>query len=326
MPEAIALVRSQLGEDAIIIASEVGKRGVELRAASEHPPRNSPLTDDVEDEFEAQLLRRLAQSAEDRAEIDVTALVERLNYHRLPIHLAQELAESAARQQAESPSAALARVLDSRFAFNPLPIASRRPLILIGLPGAGKTATAAKLAARAIIGNEQALLVTADTRRSGGIAQLESFATLLKINVNVADSAEALRSIVEQLTRQSPSAALIIDTPGANPFDEAEIGDLVKLTKSIAAEPVLVLPAGLDPNDSAEIAKIFAQLGAKRMIATRLDTVRRLGGLLLAANHAKLAFAHISQTPYVADGLEPLTSLKLARLLLGTQTKSGEPS
>ena len=62
------------------------------------------------------------------------------------------------------------------------------------------------------------------------------------------------------------------------------------------------------------------------MIATRLDTARRLGGLLLAASNAKLAFAHISQTPYVADGLEPLTSLKLARILLGTQPKTGEPS
>lgn len=325
MPEAIALVRAELGDDAIIIASEVGKRGVELRAAAEHPLRNA-APDEGEDQFEAQLLRRLAQGRAERAEIDAQAIADRLIYHRLPEQLAQELAESAAHQHAESEAAALARVLDGRYAFNPLPMSPRRPLLLIGLPGAGKTATAVKLAARALLGNEQALLVTADTKRSGGVAQLESFAALLKINVNVADGPAALRATVDQLTRQSPGTTIVIDTPGANPFDEAEMGELIKLTKSVSAEPVLVFPAGLDPNDSAEIAKIFAQLGAKRMIATRLDTARRLGGLLLAASHAKLAFAHISQTPYVADGLEPLTSLKLARILLGTQPKTGEPS
>jgi flagellar biosynthesis protein FlhF len=324
MPEAIALVRAELGDDAIIISTDVGKRGVELRAAAERATRSGTFNlDEGEDEFETVLLKRLALGNPEPVEIDARFIAERLLYHRVPAQLAQELAETAATQEADSNITALARVFDERFTFNPLPVAPRRNLILVGLPGAGKTATAAKLAARALLGNEQAVLVTADTHRSGGVAQLESFATLLKIKVHIVDGHDALRTAMGHITRQSPNAVVIVDTPGTNPFDEVEMGELLKLAKAISAEPVLVTPAGLDPNDTAEISKIFAQLGAKRLIATRVDAARRFGGLLLAAHHAGLAFAHISQTPYVAEGLEPLTGLKLARLFIGAQTKSG---
>ena len=327
MPEAIALVRAELGDEAIIISSDVGKRGVELRAAAERPTRIGTFNlDEGEDEFEALLLKRLGLDKTLPIEIDSRSIAERLIYHRVPTQFAQDLAEAAASREAESKTAALARVLDERFSFNPLPVASRRPLILIGLPGAGKTATAAKLAARALLSDEKAQLITTDTQRSGGVAQLEAFAKLLKIAVHVADGPQALKDVVQRLTRQTPNAVVIIDTPGTNPFDETEMSELLKLTKSVAAEPVLIAPAGLDPHDTAEICKIFAQLGAKRLIATRIDAARRFGGLLLAAHHAGLAFAHMSQTPYVAEGLEPLTGLKLARLIIGKETKSGASS
>jgi flagellar biosynthesis protein FlhF len=325
MPEAIAQVRAELGDDAIIISSDVGKRGVELRAAAERSTRPGTFNlDEGEDELEALLLKRLALDNTETVEIDARYIAERLLYHRVPAQIAQELAEAAATQEADSNITALARVFDERFTFNPLPVAPRRHLILVGLPGAGKTATAAKLAARALLGNEQAVLVTTDTQRSGGVAQLEAFATLLKAPIHVAEGPEALRTALNQITKKLPTAVVIVDTPGTNPFDEVEMAELLKLVKSISAEPVLITPAGLDPNDTAEISKIFAQLGAKRLIATRVDAARRFGGLLLAAHHANLAFAHISQTPYVAEGLEPLTGLKLARLFIGTQTKSGE--
>jgi flagellar biosynthesis protein FlhF len=327
MPEAIALVRAELGDDAIIISSDVGKRGVELRAAAERAARPASFSlDDGEDALETLLLKRLALDNEEPVAIDAKAIAERLVYHRVPLQLAEEIAASAASQVADSSITALAHVFDARFTFNPLPVAPRRHLILIGLPGAGKTATAAKLAARALLGNEQAVLITADTQRSGGVAQLETFAKLLKIKVHAVNGPEALRTTLGHVNHQSPSAVVVIDTPGTNPFDEVEMGELLKLTKAVSAEPVLIAPAGLDPNDTAEIAKIFAQLGVKRLIATRVDAARRFGGLLLAAHHAGLAFAHISQTPYVAEGLEPLTSLKLARLIIGAQMKSGVPS
>ena len=50
-------------------------------------------------------------------------------------------------------------------------------------------------------------------------------------------------------------------------------------------------------------------------IVTKTDLARRLGAFL-AFGEAGLAYAHISASPYIGDGLAPATALRLARLLL----------
>ena len=81
-------------------------------------------------------------------------------------------------------------------------------------------------------------------------------------------------------------------------------------------EPVLVAAASGDVEDFSDVAKIFAFLGVKRMITTRVDAARRLGGLLVASDAANIALAQISITPYVAEGLSKINPLSLARLLI----------
>ena len=79
---------------------------------------------------------------------------------------------------------------------------------------------------------------------------------------------------------------------------------------------ILVLPAGYDCEEAAETAKVFAGIGARRLLITRLDAARRLGSVLVAADVARLKFCDLSMTPHVADGLRPLNPVSLARLLL----------
>ena len=52
------------------------------------------------------------------------------------------------------------------------------------------------------------------------------------------------------------------------------------------------------------------------MVATRVDLARRLGGLLSAAHAGRLAFAEVSITPQIAEGLTAINPIALARLLL----------
>jgi flagellar biosynthesis protein FlhF len=54
----------------------------------------------------------------------------------------------------------------------------------------------------------------------------------------------------------------------------------------------------------------------QRMVATRLDIARRLGGLLSAAQKGGLTFCDISFTPKVTDGLSPMTPNLLAEFLI----------
>lgn len=87
-----------------------------------------------------------------------------------------------------------------------------------------------------------------------------------------------------------------------------------------AAAMVLVLPAGLDPAEAADQARTFAALGARLLVATRLDMARRLGGILAAAGTG-LALTEAGIGPGAADGLLPITPAWLAaRLMTGPHT------
>ena len=78
---------------------------------------------------------------------------------------------------------------------------------------------------------------------------------------------------------------------------------------------MLVLPAGLDVAEATEIARAYAALGARCMIATRLDQARRLGSVLAAAEAGPLALSEAGVGPNVANDLVPITPDWLATRL-----------
>lgn len=64
------------------------------------------------------------------------------------------------------------------------------------------------------------------------------------------------------------------------------------------------------------MVRFFAPLGAKTLLPTRLDLVRRLGGVLAAADAGRLALPAAGVTPHFAFGLRRLTPEAVARRLL----------
>ena len=116
MADAMAQIRAELGADAIILEQRRTRYGVEVTAALEP---DEPL---------------LIQPITPPAPL-VTA--GPLDFHNIAPGLAQALA-----------TAPLAESLATALGFAPLPDGREHPLLLAGPPGAGKTVTIAKLAAR----------------------------------------------------------------------------------------------------------------------------------------------------------------------------------
>ena len=172
--------------------------------------------------------------------------------------------------------------------------------------------TTAKLAARSVLAGKKTCLITTDTLRAGAIAQLQSFADILKVKLHSADNVKELAAILDD----HKGHAIFIDTPATNPYSRSELRDLDEFIRACNLEPVLVAPANGDADDFIDLAKIFSSIGARRLIATRMDTSRRLGGILAASDAANLALAQVSITPYVAQGLSAINPLSLARLLI----------
>jgi flagellar biosynthesis protein FlhF len=327
MPDAMAQVRAEMGEDAVILSSQRSKRGIEIKAAAERKP--AAQLSDMEGVYgrlaalEAELERRLvAAVVEPRAPVPRPApevwtsdtIAARLVFHEFPHALVAKLIRTAEKLGGEPGPAWLGQALDAHLAFQPLPPDLERAVILVGPPGAGKTACAAKLAVRSVLAGRAAALVTTDTG-AGAASQIAAFAELIRMPVETAETPEALAATLAALRAADPSRALIIDTPGINPFDAAEMARLKALVGVADAEPVLITPAH-GGGDLEDHAAMFAALGVQRLIATRLDIARRLGGIVQAALASGLALAQGGASPYIAETLEPLNPFSLARRLL----------
>jgi flagellar biosynthesis protein FlhF len=136
-------------------------------------------------------------------------------------------------------------------------------------------------------------------------------------------TAEDCDAFSRALDSVDASCPLVVDTPGTNPFDEGELHDLRRFIEAGEVEPVLVLAAGGDAEDAADIAQAFSRLGCRRMIVTRFDAARRFGAVLVAADAGDLAFTEVSATPSVAQGLKPVNPMSLARVLCRDPLQSG---
>lgn len=276
MTEAMASIRADLGADALILGSRQIGGSIEVSAALE------PACD----EQQGPSVRRDAV----------------LEWHRVPPPLDRLLAEGALQ-------AALQRSL--RFAALPL-AAGSDPLLFAGPPGAGKTLAVARLATRLVMAGQAPMVVTADTRRAGATEQLAAYTRLLGLKLVVAGHPLTLgRALAERVA----GAAVLIDSPGLDPFDPVQQDELAALAATAGATIVLVLPAGLDPDEAADLGQAFARIGASLLLPTRLDIVGRLGGVLAAAQAGPLHLTEAGIGPGAADGLTPITAAFLAERL-----------
>ncbi len=303
LPEAMRRVREVLGPDAIILSSQPAEdgHGVRVTAALEDSPLE-PLTHGGDPDSAS------------GGGVSLDEISEALAYHRVPPALFDRLVGAAAALAAKNDALALSGALDGEFTFaTPPETPTPRPILLIGPPGAGKTATAAKLCARVRLAGGRASLITMDTLKSGGLAQVTAFAEALGADLLEAPDIDALADAVAACPEDR---FVVIDTIGANPFDAEDLDRLGLAAGAADADPIAVLPAGGDPADCAEAATAFAEVGARHLVVTKIDAARRFGGLLSAAQAGRFALMAASASPNISDPLLPFNPVSLARLLL----------
>lgn len=309
MAEAMALVRAELGDDAIIVSTQraAGGKGVRITAALE------------EQDAEDAIAEMLAGGNEDSCTETVRDSFEQ---HGLPQRLLERLLNAARTSGLSDPTLACASALEAGFAFAPLPDhGAPRPFMMVGPPGVGKSIAVAKLAARSVLKQRHVGVITADGMRAGAVEQLAAFTRILQIDLVTARGPETLQRAVDDAMDQFD--VVFIDSPGINPFKQRDLEFLQTLTEAADVEPILVMAAGGDAIEAAEIGEAFGSIGATRLFATRLDMTRRMGAVLAAADAAQLMFCDVSVSPHVAQGLCPVSPIALARLIV-PQPEPGE--
>src|SRR5262245_4929692 len=176
--EAMARVRAELGPDAVIVATEKPARGPArvVAAIEPDPPLSGPAVE--------------AEPASPPPAIPASSGFEAaLLRHGVPDALRRRLAAAAS----GASETALALALNACFRFADLTRRrSAAPIVLLGPHGAGKTSTAAKLAARARLDGHAVRLVSCDTWRAAGSEQLGVYAAALSAPLDVVSDAPAL--------------------------------------------------------------------------------------------------------------------------------------
>lgn len=314
MKEAMQMVRDTIGEDAVIIATrDEADGGVRVTAALD-PDARPAATENASFLAHEKPIDDWVYADDDDSVTVVEDITEAMLRHAVPDDVLDVITSAAAVMGLDESRSALNAALQNLFNFKPLPQAGYdRALMVVGAPGAGKTLAVAKMAARATMNGLKVAVITTDTVRAGGVEQLEAFTRLMKIPLKKAEDAAALKRAMAEC---SGVDQLIIDTPGANPFQPDTMKELARMIHAGPIEPIMVLPAGLDADESGEMARVFAALGARSILPSRIDVARRLGGLLAAAHQADLSFTDVSDTARVADGLVPLTPKRLTQLLM----------
>lgn len=227
-----------------------------------------------------------------------------LRWHSVPRPLIEALA-----------GASLAEGLEHVLSFNTLQDAVAAPLAFGGASGSGKTLVLAKLAAKNALNGTPPLVIACD-HNAGSLAKLSALLQPFNIKVVVARTPE---NVAAAINERPPGQPVLCDLPGICVYSPLSMSKMIQMVDILGADLSLVLPAGLDAEESADIGEMFAECGATTMIASKMDQAGRVGGIIAAAA-CGLTLTYGSCSSSIVGGLVSLSPMVLARRLLTLPT------
>ncbi len=195
-----------------------------------------------------------------------------------------------------------------------------RPLTIamIGPTGVGKTTTLAKLAASFKLRDQKNVgLVTCDTYRIAAVDQLRTYANIIGLQLEVALSAAEMSRAVQALR---DCDVVLIDTAGRAPGDQARLEELRRCLDAARPHEVhLVLSSTSSQRVLLQEAAAFADVGADRIVLTKLDEAVSFGVLINVMQAVGKSLSFITTGQEVPDHIEVGRPRRLAELVLGAE-------
>ncbi len=165
-------------------------------------------------------------------------------------------------------------------------ISSKPPtvIMMVGLQGAGKTTTAAKLGGNLKKQGKRPLLCACDVYRPAAIKQLEVVASQLELPVfKIEESKDPLKIAKEayEHAKLHSNDILIIDTAGRLHVDDELMEELESIKENIPLAEILLVVDAMTGQDAVNVAEAFNQrLDITGVVLTKLDGDTRGGAAL----------------------------------------------
>lgn len=187
-------------------------------------------------------------------------------------------------------------------------------LAFVGPTGVGKTTTVAKLAAiYRLFESAKVALISADTYRIAAIEQLQTFANIANIPMDVAYTPEDMARLVR---KHQDKDIILIDTVGRNQRQNEHIFELAKFIKSADPDEVhLVLSATSSYKNMIDVYNKFKVLVPNRLLFSKVDEAVCLGYILNIAYRTKLPLSYITTGQNVPDDIAVAEPRVIANLI-----------
>jgi flagellar biosynthesis protein FlhF len=342
MREAVAKVKAELGDQAVIVSTRQIRRGLlgtacEISAAIDDddeqepvrlprgfgafaaaanngptmggPASNAPQRDDETERMLGSLKNEIKSlRALVRAQSGDTRMTTEL---RNEVASLRKLVEDLKHAPQPTPPATAARGT-APIASSELTAPSHgRIIMLVGPTGVGKTTTIAKLAARAaLIENKRVALITLDNYRVGGIDQIRTFADLIGVPLKVVASPADLADAIDD-----DDDLTLIDTAGRSPRDSAAIAELAEGVRQCAPiETHLVVSAGSTATTIESLCNRYRALSPARLLFTKVDEIETAPEMARAPLRLELPITWITTGQSVPEDLEEPTNERVLEL------------
>jgi len=193
-------------------------------------------------------------------------------------------------------------------------------VLLVGLKGAGKTTTAAKLALHLRKEGQKPLMVSADPGRVAAAEQVQALGKQLNIATYV-DAAERrperiCKQALEEAKRQA-ATVVIVDSMGYVQLEPEELKDLVELKRALDPDEVLLVADAMTGQEAVHAAEAFnAAVGLTGLILTKLDGDARGGAALSIRSVTGVPIKFVG-TGEKTDALEAFYPDRFAGRILG---------
>lgn len=193
-------------------------------------------------------------------------------------------------------------------------------LMLVGLQGAGKTTTCAKLAGNLKKQGKKPLLVACDVYRPAAIKQLQVVGSSLSIPVFAMEESKnpvEIAKISINFAEKNLYDLIIIDTAGRLHIDEELMGELNNIKSVVHPTEILLVVDAMTGQDATTVAQAFNEkLGIDGIVLTKLDGDTRGGSALSvrSVTGKPIKFAGMGEK---LSELEPFYPDRMASRILG---------
>ena len=199
----------------------------------------------------------------------------------------------------------------------PAPVA----IMMVGLQGAGKTTTTAKVAKRlADRQKKRVLMASLDVKRPAAQEQLAVLGKQVGVDtlpIVAGQTPVQIAVRAEQAARLQGYDVVMLDTAGRTHIDEALMAEMAEIKAAARPHEILLVADALTGQDAVNLAKSFNdRVGVTGIVLTRVDGDGR-GGAALSMRHVTGKPIKLLGTGEKMDALEDFHPARVANRILG---------